>query len=733
MGTQDVASPLGSPACGHSFPRPHPLWLLCHHPFYVTGLALLRHHPGFCVTPAAAAAAKVCVCGMERISSTSAVAPAAPIAGCDQAATLSKARGAAQTAQRMTKQLIVATLGYATPASEEQLVELFERCRQQAYGTRKRMLLYLVTTCADFDLHSVQTLFYNTWEDQLYELSQKPVVLELVQDGLDRLLLKMDGRWAFVVDVVQTREYTCRIDEVVLKNERVPTRDIQCTHHAWVFGNAVPARGRTPALQLLTGSPGRQHDTDKTNQLDRACRLPVVDAKEYRGLPADDKLLLTVHSESHLTRVAGNSKAMKTWKGNTYYTNGTDQAARLAVSAYLETVKECIRSGCHGLCLARPPGHHAMPDGANGDDGGCVYNTMAIAATSQMRDEHKVLIIDWDVHQGNGTLACLVNNLKDFWSPKSQEPSECMFMMLDYYGECKRRPYPQTKYVLGRRPQKVMRTTPLPHMDGLKAQLRKDIEELVSSKEFEPDVVLVSCGFDGAQDDKFDGCLRPEDFAELFEMLHYRFLRVPIVMLLEGGYEQECNALCVRKLQSFCPPVRSGFEWGAQADSSVLRMLYGLEKVMFEEGGSLHESPLKRVTGDIVTHLSGKAQSESVLAMLRKDDVCVAVARLVLVRKHGAIELEGFAAGPAAKGYGAAMHFLLCEYIWKHFRCWCTELRITNRQCQKKNAKFFKNFGWTGNEQEMKSLLLLPIDKYTKWRTSSRSLQMVQREHSEWF
>ncbi len=130
---------------------------------------------------------------------------------------------------------------------------------------------------------------------------------------------------------------------------------------------------------------------------------------EWRSpTPMDDRsmteILLKVHSAKYLSRLVACSAMARSEFESTVLCKDSETVARLAVSAWLdgmETVLQCDRPV---FVLARPPGHHALPDEAMGF---CLFANAAIAAIEAVErfGLTRVAILDWDVHHGNGTEA----------------------------------------------------------------------------------------------------------------------------------------------------------------------------------------------------------------------------------------------------------------------------------------------------------------------------------------
>jgi acetoin utilization deacetylase AcuC-like enzyme len=119
---------------------------------------------------------------------------------------------------------------------------------------------------------------------------------------------------------------------------------------------------------------------------------------------ADDEEVLRVHDRGLLARVAEASAVAPTQlDADTFVCSRSDEIARLAAGAAIDLARAVARGEADtGLAAVRPPGHHAEADRAMGF---CLFNNVALAARA-LQVEHgvdKLLILDWDVHHGNGT------------------------------------------------------------------------------------------------------------------------------------------------------------------------------------------------------------------------------------------------------------------------------------------------------------------------------------------
>src|SRR5262249_32408802 len=120
--------------------------------------------------------------------------------------------------------------------------------------------------------------------------------------------------------------------------------------------------------------------------------------------PATDAELLRIHTPAHISELAayhasgGGHVEVDTWMSP-----GSEPAARLAAGAVIEAVSKVLDgSDRRAVCLVRPPGHHAPPPMPMGF---CLYGNVAVAAADAVKriGLNRVLIVDWDVHHGNGT------------------------------------------------------------------------------------------------------------------------------------------------------------------------------------------------------------------------------------------------------------------------------------------------------------------------------------------
>ena len=239
-----------------------------------------------------------------------------------------------------------------------------------------------------------------------------------------------------------------------------------------------------------------------------------------RAEPAPREVLLAVHPAEHLDRLERMSEAGGGVLFLDTVLNGASWSAVLgATGAVLAGLDYAMADRGHAFAAIRPPGHHAMRTRGMGF---CLVNNVVVAAReAQRRGRERILIVDWDVHHGNGTQALVETDARIRYVSLHQHPW-----------------YPGTGMAGERGVGNIFN---VPRRAGLPPETYvKDLWEAIAgaTTDWTPEVILVSAGFDAMRGDPLGGfTLEPLHYAELTRRLRERLPTVPIVGMLEGGYD----------------------------------------------------------------------------------------------------------------------------------------------------------------------------------------------------
>jgi len=243
---------------------------------------------------------------------------------------------------------------------------------------------------------------------------------------------------------------------------------------------------------------------------------------------ADDEDILKVHTKDYFDSIRNFTGF---FDSDTYISENSLEAARFAAGAVIEAVERCKKGEIdRAFCAVRPPGHHAEADRAMGF---CIFNNIAVGARyAQKIGYNKVFIIDFDVHHGNGTQHIFEKDDTVFYFSTHQYPH-----------------YPGTGGDSERGKDKGEGFTyniTMPYGSGDKDYFyayRDILPRLI--KNFRPDIILVSAGYDIHASDPLSGIkvtnegLRSIVRGILLKRTTTYLPSLPYVFALEGGYNLE--------------------------------------------------------------------------------------------------------------------------------------------------------------------------------------------------
>src|SRR5882672_1827019 len=289
-----------------------------------------------------------------------------------------------------------------------------------------------------------------------------------------------------------------------------------------------------PACRKHYGGAGHPERPQRIEAVLDALRAPDMESfvTLREGVPASRAALERVHPAAHIDRLetmaAAGGGALD---ADTFLGPSSWESVLASAGVALTAVEQGIASGGRtAFGATRPPGHHAL---AAQSMGFCFVNNVVIAARhAQTLGCPRVLIVDWDVHHGNGTQALV-----------EADPSIRFVSMHQYPW------YPGTGTVDERGVGNVFN---VPRPGGLpRATYVRDLLAAVDAAltGWKPDLLLVSAGFDSLAGDPLgEFTLEPDDITQWTEALRERMQGRPVVGVLEGGYRLDLLAAGVRAL-----------------------------------------------------------------------------------------------------------------------------------------------------------------------------------------
>jgi len=304
--------------------------------------------------------------------------------------------------------------------------------------------------------------------------------------------------------------------------------------------------------RCLEHDPGYAHPESPGRLLaicDELRRRPIPGTRWERPREATREELERIHHRSYVEEMLALAGRRVQLDPDTATSPATIPAALLAAGAAIEAVSDVVDGQArNAFVLVRPPGHHAEPDRAMGF---CLFNNVAIAAAHAraVLGCRRVLIVDWDVHHGNGTQTAFYDRDDVLFFSTHRLPF-----------------YPDTGALTeaGRgRGEGFTVNVPMPAGlgDGDYAAVFRELLVPIADA-FRPELVLVSAGFDPHHHDPLGGMgVTPAGFAGLCQIVQdvaIRHAAGRLVLVLEGGYDLRGLAVsawaCTRVLTGERPP-----------------------------------------------------------------------------------------------------------------------------------------------------------------------------------
>ena len=256
------------------------------------------------------------------------------------------------------------------------------------------------------------------------------------------------------------------------------------------------------------------------------------------------ELLENTHNKDYINFVEKSfpEKGLSFLDGDTIISPGSKEATADAVGSIITAIDGVQNKEFHNaFCAVRPPGHHAERNKAMGF---CIYNNVAVG-THYLLEKYKfnkVAIIDFDVHHGNGTQDIFYDNEKVLYISTHQYPY-----------------YPGTGAEKEKGKYNNIFNIPLPAGTTSEEYLNAYEFVLKKIKEFKPEFILLSAGFDAHKDDPLAQFqLTSKDFYNLTKRtlnLAKLYCEGKVVSILEGGYDlnalQESTEMHVNALLEF--------------------------------------------------------------------------------------------------------------------------------------------------------------------------------------
>ncbi len=286
---------------------------------------------------------------------------------------------------------------------------------------------------------------------------------------------------------------------------------------------------------LITSNTYRDHDTGPGHP-EQIARVSVIN-ENFKNLnnqnilwkkPSiiSDEIIKNTHDANYVESVKNSfpKKGFSSLDGDTIISPGSKNATFDAAGSIIAAIDGVQNKEFkNAFCSVRPPGHHAEKSKAMGF---CIYNNVAIGANYLINKYYykRVAILDFDVHHFNGTQDIFYDNEKVLGISTHQYPY-----------------YPGTGSEQEKGKFNNIKNIPLPAGTNSKEYFDAFEHALKKLKEFKPEFILISAGFDAHKDDPLAQIkLETEDFYKITKRIletSKKFCNGKVVSILEGGYD----------------------------------------------------------------------------------------------------------------------------------------------------------------------------------------------------
>lgn len=253
--------------------------------------------------------------------------------------------------------------------------------------------------------------------------------------------------------------------------------------------------------------------------------LDFIDPKRI-----DEGIIKEVHSERMINQIKEISETRNSWLDlDTYVCKKDFETASLAAGSLLELCKNVLEGKSdNGFAIIRPPGHHAT---SNTSMGFCLFNNESLAAHQLAKNGKKILIIDPDVHHGNG--------VQDIFYDRKDVLYQSIHLSPHFPGTGKIFEIGEGEGV------GYNVNAPLSYGNGEEA-LMTILDEIMIpiAKQFNPDLIIVASGFDGHHTDPLGGLkFNANTYGKIISKIQE--IESKIVCSLEGGYNLKWIGKCL--------------------------------------------------------------------------------------------------------------------------------------------------------------------------------------------